>query len=188
MVVNSHHFDVEQDPDPALKRSGSAYKWKEGSGSESATLGTAQDNRKCHALNWRKKKIWVPVQGDALKGQCHDIFYFRFFNLSPVSLIPICAPWQANISANFFRKKFGRTLMLFSGAWGKMIHKKKPEAKKNLVTLSLFKLRASFMRQCKWPFLGMRPTRAWESWTVRRWCWGRDCSLRTRSSTIRFLK
>jgi hypothetical protein len=28
------------------------------------------------------------------------------------------------------------TLMLFSGAWGKMIHEKKPEAKK-LVTLSL---------------------------------------------------
>ncbi len=51
-----------------------------------------------------------------------------------------------------------------------------------------FKLRASFMRQSKWPFLGRRPTRAWESWTVRRWCWGRDCSLRTRSSTIHFLK
>jgi hypothetical protein len=39
------------------------------------------------------------------------------------------------ISPRFF-EKFGMTLMLFSGAWGKMIHEKKPEAK-NLVTLSL---------------------------------------------------
>jgi hypothetical protein len=35
-----------------------------------------------------------------------------------------------------FSKKFEMTLMLFSGAWGKVIHEKKPEAK-NLVTLSL---------------------------------------------------
>jgi hypothetical protein len=35
-----------------------------------------------------------------------------------------------------FSKKLKMTLMLFSGAWGKMIHEKKPEAN-NLVTLSL---------------------------------------------------
>jgi hypothetical protein len=33
-------------------------------------------------------------------------------------------------------KKFEITLLLFSGAWGKMIHEKKPEAK-NFVTISL---------------------------------------------------
>ncbi len=33
------------------------------------------------------------------------------------------APLIVNISANF-RKKFEMTLMLFSGAWGKMIHEK----------------------------------------------------------------
>jgi hypothetical protein len=33
------------------------------------------------------------------------------------------APLLANISANF-RKKFDKTLMLFSGAWGNMIHEK----------------------------------------------------------------
>ncbi len=33
------------------------------------------------------------------------------------------APWLANISANF-RKKFEMILMLFSGAWGKVIHEK----------------------------------------------------------------
>ncbi len=34
----------------------------------------------------------------------------------------------ANISANF-RKKFELTLMLFSGAWGTMIHEKNLEQK-----------------------------------------------------------
>jgi hypothetical protein len=52
------------------------------------------------------------------------------------------APSLANIYANLristliFEKKFEITLMLFSEAWRKMIHEKKPEAK-NLVTLSL---------------------------------------------------
>ncbi len=45
------------------------------------------------------------------------------------------APRLVNISVNF-RKKFKMTLLLFSGARGKVIHEKKPEAK-NLVTLSL---------------------------------------------------
>jgi hypothetical protein len=35
-----------------------------------------------------------------------------------------------------FSKKFETALMVYSGAWGKLIHEKKPEAK-NLVTLSL---------------------------------------------------
>jgi hypothetical protein len=46
-----------------------------------------------------------------------------------------CQPWSANISANF-RKKFETALMVYSEAWGKLIHEKKPEAK-NLLTLSL---------------------------------------------------
>ncbi len=41
----------------------------------------------------------------------------------------------ANISEKF-ANKFEMTETLFSAAWGKMIHVKKPEAK-NLVTLSL---------------------------------------------------
>jgi hypothetical protein len=43
------------------------------------------------------------------------------------------APSLPNISANF-----RRTLMIFLGARGRMIHGKKPEAK-NFVTLSLYK-------------------------------------------------
>jgi hypothetical protein len=35
-----------------------------------------------------------------------------------------------------FSKKFETALMVYSGAWGKLIHGKKPEVK-NLVTLSL---------------------------------------------------
>jgi hypothetical protein len=45
------------------------------------------------------------------------------------------APLLGNISANF-RKKFETVLMGYSGAGGKLLHEKKPEAK-NLVTLSL---------------------------------------------------
>jgi hypothetical protein len=62
--------------------------------------------------------------------------------LTPVANLPLAgdAPRLAEIFA-----KFEMTLLLFSGAWEKMIHEKKPEAK-NLVTLSLkqlfhFKLR-----------------------------------------------
>jgi hypothetical protein len=55
-------------------------------------------------------------------------------NLLPVSLIPvaICHQYHINISITVvhldwqylrkFRKKFEMTLMLFLGAWGKMIH------------------------------------------------------------------
>jgi hypothetical protein len=43
------------------------------------------------------------------------------------------------ISPQNFRKKFEMNLILFSGAWGKMIHEKKPEAK-NLVIMSLLNL------------------------------------------------
>jgi hypothetical protein len=43
-------------------------------------------------------------------------------------------PLLANISANF--RKIRTVLMGYSGAGGKLIHEKKPEAK-NLVTLSL---------------------------------------------------
>jgi hypothetical protein len=40
------------------------------------------------------------------------------------ALDTVGAPWLANISANFC-KKFEMTLILFSGAWGKVIHEKK---------------------------------------------------------------
>ncbi len=45
------------------------------------------------------------------------------------------APWLAHISVNF-RKNLKRALIEYYGAWGKLIHEKKQEAK-NLVTLSL---------------------------------------------------
>jgi hypothetical protein len=58
----------------------------------------------------------------SLKGQCHEIFDFRFFHESvPTKPLSI--------------RKFEITVMLSSEAWGKMIYEKKPEAK-NLVTLS----------------------------------------------------
>jgi hypothetical protein len=68
-----------------------------------------------------------------LKGQCQDFRLLVFFNesVSPKHMSVIDtggAPWLANISANF-RKKFEMTLMLNSGAWGKVIHEKNPEAK-----------------------------------------------------------
>ncbi len=46
-------------------------------------------------------------------------------------------PWAANTSVNF-REKNWTTIMLYcySGAWGKLIHEKKPEVE-NLVALSL---------------------------------------------------
>jgi hypothetical protein len=37
-------------------------------------------------------------------------------------------PWAANISANF-RQKFETALMVYSGAWGKLIHEKNQKQK-----------------------------------------------------------
>ena len=55
-----------------------------------------------------------------------------FFHLSPVSTTPV-----VNLEPlRKFSKKFEMALMVYSGAWGKLIHEKKPEAK-NLVTLFL---------------------------------------------------
>jgi hypothetical protein len=45
------------------------------------------------------------------------------------------APSLANFSANF-RQKIKTALMVYSGAWGKLIYLKKPEVE-NLVALSL---------------------------------------------------
>jgi hypothetical protein len=45
-------------------------------------------------------------------------------------------PSAANISANF-RKKFETALMVYSGAWGKLIHEKKTEVE-NRVTVPLY--------------------------------------------------
>ncbi len=56
---------------------------------------------------------------------------YRWQNLPSVLLIPV-VHLHLRISPRIL-KKFE---MLFSGAWGKMIHEKKPESK-NLVTLSL---------------------------------------------------
>jgi hypothetical protein len=56
-----------------------------------------------------------------------------FLHLPPVSLTPV-----ANLGEYLreFWKKFETTLMVYLGAWGKLIYEKKPEVK-NLVTLSL---------------------------------------------------
>jgi hypothetical protein len=58
-------------------------------------------------------------------------------NLSPVSLTPV-AHLDLRISPRIF-EKFEMTLMLFSGAWGKLIYDKKKTEVKHLVTLSLLK-------------------------------------------------
>jgi hypothetical protein len=55
-------------------------------------------------------------------------------HLPPVSLIPV-VHLDSRISPRIL-EKFEMTQVLFSGAWGKMIHEKKSEAK-NLVTLPL---------------------------------------------------
>jgi hypothetical protein len=51
-----------------------------------------------------------------LKGQCHETFCFRFFHESP-SL-------HLSTVANCHWKKFEMAVMVYSGAWGKLIHKK----------------------------------------------------------------
>jgi hypothetical protein len=55
-------------------------------------------------------------------------------NVPPVSLVPV-VHLDLRISPQIF-EKFKTTLTLFSGAWWKLIHEKKPEAK-NLVALPL---------------------------------------------------
>jgi hypothetical protein len=57
-----------------------------------------------------------------------------FLHLPPVSLTPV-ANLELRISPRIF-EKFETTLMVYSGAWGKLIREKKPEVE-NLVTLSL---------------------------------------------------
>jgi hypothetical protein len=55
-----------------------------------------------------------------------------FFHLSPVSTTPV-----VNLEPlRKFSKKFEMALMVYSGAWGKLIHEKKPKVE-NLMTLSL---------------------------------------------------
>jgi hypothetical protein len=58
-----------------------------------------------------------------------------FLHLPPVSLTPV-ANLELRISPRIFEKKIEMTLMVYSGAWGKLIHEKKPDVE-NLVTLSL---------------------------------------------------
>jgi hypothetical protein len=59
-------------------------------------------------------------------------------NLPPVLLIPV-VHLDLGISPRIL-ENFEITLVLFSGAWGKMTHEKKSEAK-NLVTLYLKKIK-----------------------------------------------
>jgi hypothetical protein len=57
-----------------------------------------------------------------------------FFHLPPVSLTPV-----VHLECEYlheFSKKFETALMVYLGAWGKLIHEKKPEVEK-LVTVSL---------------------------------------------------
>jgi hypothetical protein len=57
-----------------------------------------------------------------------------FLHLPPVSLTPV-ANLELRISPRIFGK-FETTLIVYSEAWGKLIHEKKPEVE-NLMTLSL---------------------------------------------------
>jgi hypothetical protein len=57
-----------------------------------------------------------------------------FSQLQPVSTTPVIH-LEPRISPRIF-EKFEMAVMVYSGAWGKLIHAKKPEVK-NLVTLSL---------------------------------------------------
>ncbi len=56
-------------------------------------------------------------------------------NLSPLLLIPV-VHLDLRIYPRIFEKNFKVVLLGYSGAGGKLIHEKKPEAK-NLLTLSL---------------------------------------------------
>jgi hypothetical protein len=77
-----------------------------------------------------------------LRGQWHEIFDFRFFHesVSPKTLsIPSRPPdrWYrwCTLTCDYIRefvKKFEMTLMLFAGAWGKMIHGKNMKQKTSL--------------------------------------------------------
>jgi hypothetical protein len=59
-----------------------------------------------------------------------------FFHLPPMSTTPV-VHLELRISPRIFEKiRNGPNGTVYSGAWGKLIHEKKPEAK-NLVTLSL---------------------------------------------------
>jgi hypothetical protein len=57
-----------------------------------------------------------------------------FFHLPLVSTTPV-VHLELQISQRIL-EKFETALMVYSGAWGKLIHEKKPEVK-NFVTLSL---------------------------------------------------
>ena len=60
----------------------------------------------------------------------------NYYNFSAWRFFPVATgvvdtggkPWAANISTNF-RKKFETTLMVYSRAWGKLIHEKNQKSK-----------------------------------------------------------
>ncbi len=56
------------------------------------------------------------------------VYDWRFFAFATGVVDTGGKPWAANISANF-RKKFETTLVVYSGAWGKLIHKKNQKSK-----------------------------------------------------------
>ncbi len=51
-----------------------------------------------------------------------------FLHLPPVSLTPV-ANLDLWMSPRIFEKKFETTLMVYSGAWGKLIHEKNQKSK-----------------------------------------------------------
>ncbi len=119
----------------------------------------------CHRRRWHRRQIcrrycWHLWQ---ICHRCQQHKGNWWQNLPPVSLIPVANlppvllipaaichrshwhQWQichrcrwCTLTCEYLRefsKNFEMNLMLLSGAWGKVIHEKKPEAK-NLVTLS----------------------------------------------------
>jgi hypothetical protein len=63
-------------------------------------------------------------------------------------------------------KKFEKTPLLFSGAWGKMIHEKKPEAK-NLMTLQFVPLTILRPRKfCLYKPIGCKEFFPWTSYKL----------------------
>ncbi len=109
---------------------------------------------RCQRHRWQMEKIfnqknfnnfvWSPLGS---RGNIYINFAFKLtFRCQQPDIVPIIChrcqwhQWQiCTLTCEYLRefsKKFEMILRLLSGAWGKVIHEKKPVAK-NLVTLSL---------------------------------------------------
>ncbi len=90
------------------------------------TGGKWEQNQAADTLKWtwRQKFIYMlTLLSQGVPTKLLKLFWFKIF-----FIYHRCQPWAANISANF-RKKFETALMVYSGAWGKMIHEKHQKLK-----------------------------------------------------------